>query len=117
MRRAESDAITIVLRNSMLCLLCLLMRGVLSAPSAKFGKLDFPFYFADIFARPIIVAFAVGTLQTDKIWLGHTRLLCSVKLKIKNEKFKLTEKIQKLCSSPRRESNSRLILTMDLFCR
>ena len=65
MRRAESDAITIVLRNSMLCLLCLLMRGVLSAPSAKFGKLDFPFYFADIFARPVIVPLAHGALKPD----------------------------------------------------
>ena len=47
------------------------MARVFLAPFTEFGELDFPLYFADIFAGPIIVSLAYSALQSNKIWLGH----------------------------------------------
>jgi hypothetical protein len=37
----------------------------LLAPFAEFFILQFPLYFADVFARPVIITFANGTLETN----------------------------------------------------
>ena len=52
-------------RASALCFLCFLVRSVLFTPFAKFLQLDFTLYFADVFARPIVEAFALGTPEAD----------------------------------------------------
>ena len=49
------------------------MRRGLAAPFAEFFQRDFPLHFADVFSRPIVIAFAYGTLETDEVWLGHNK--------------------------------------------
>jgi hypothetical protein len=44
---------------------------MLFAPFAVFLQLNFPLYLADIFTAPVIVAFAGGALEANKIGLGH----------------------------------------------
>lgn len=45
------------------------------APAAVLGERDFALHEADIFARPIIEALALRTLEANEIWLWHNRFL------------------------------------------
>lgn len=47
------------------------MREAVAAPIAKLRELDFALYFLFIFARPIVDALALGTLEFYQIILRH----------------------------------------------
>jgi len=55
--------------------LCLLVRGVFSAPAAKLGKLYFAFHLFLVFAAPIAHSFTALTLELYKIILGHRSIV------------------------------------------
>ena len=54
------------------------MRSVFFAPFAVFFERQFPFHFADVFMRPVIVPFAYGALKPNEIWLRHVFWLRSI---------------------------------------
>ena len=68
---------TLAIRPS-LCLLRFLVRRILFTPFAKFLERDLALHFADVFARPVVVALADRALQTNKIGLGHSMIFNSI---------------------------------------
>ena len=48
-----------------LCLFCLFVCGMLLAPLAELFVLEFSFHLADVFAGPIVVAFANRALEAN----------------------------------------------------
>ncbi len=81
------------------------MKRVFSAPAAVFFVLEFAIHFADVFARPVVVALAHGALETDKIWLGHNFILIN------------RARLKKDMRATSRDRTADLILTMDALCQ
>ena len=63
------------------------MDGVLAAPFAKFGKLNFPFHFFLVFAAPIANALAGLALQFYQVVLRHLGILADYRTSRKKASY------------------------------